>query len=455
MPDDSAAEEAFAARPLAGPSIEEDFAAAPLAASPPIDATDSAKSPAAQRGGGTFRALRHRNYRLYFFGQIVSLTGTWMQTPALMWLAYQLRGESRWPAWIAASQFIPTFLLGFWGGTLADLWPKRAILFTTQTLLMLMPLVLVELVLGDVSNPWAYLLVSALTGLVLAIDFPTRLAFVMDMVGREDLTNAVALGALMFNVARLIGPLLGGALMLAAGPAPCFWVNSLTYLALLFALMHMDKRTLAQPAADARLARRPVLGGFTHLANQLRLLALLFMAGMMGACAWPFLSLLPALSAKVLGAPHTGYTFLLSGTGVGALSAALTVATVGAPGRNRTLIAVGVLLACAGLAGLALADQLWLAFGSCVVLGFGLIMFFSTSQSVMQLGAGDYNRGQVMGIWAMVVAGAQPLGNLLAGPAADRWGEQHVFAGLAIILGGAALVAAASFFRWVHSAESA
>jgi MFS family permease len=436
MPDDSTTEEAFSATaPVAAPALPE--------------TTDSAEPPlSARRGPATFRALRHRNYRLYFLGQLVSLTGTWMQTPALMWLAYQLRGESRWPAWIAASQFIPTFLLGFWGGTLADRLPKRPLLFATQTCLMLLPLVLVQLVLHEVADPWPYLLVSTCTGLVLAVDFPTRLAFVMDMVGREDLTNAVALNALMFNVARLIGPLLGGALMLAAGPAPCFWINSLSYLALLFALMHMDKSSLVQPAGDERLVRRVALGGFAYLANRPRLLALLFMAAMMGTCAWPFLSLLPALSAKVLGAPQTGYTLLLSGTGIGALSAALTVATVGAPERNRRLIAVGIVLACAGLTGLALADRLWLAFDCCIVLGFGLIMFFSTTQSVMQLGAGEFNRGRVMGIWAMVVSGAQPLGNLLAGPAADHWGEQHVLAGLGIVLASAALLTAAASLMW-------
>jgi MFS family permease len=441
MPDDAVTEEAFSAAPLAdSPSPE---TAAPP--EPPVSA---------RRGPGTFRALRHRNYRLYFIGQLISLTGTWMQTPALMWLAYQLRGESRWPAWIAASQFIPTFLLGFWGGTLADRLPKRPLLFATQTCLMLLPLVLIQLVLASVADPLPYLLVSTCTGFVLAVDFPTRLAFVMDMVGREDLTNAVALNALLFNVARLIGPLLGGVLMLTAGPAPCFWVNSLSYLALLFALMHMDRSALSPSAGDERRVRRLAFGGFAYLANRPRLLALLFMAGIMGSCAWPFLSLLPALSAKVLGAPHTGYTLLLSGTGVGALSAALTVATLGAPGRNRRLIAVGIVLACTGLAGLAWADRLWIAFPFCIVLGFGLIMFFSTSQSVLQLSAGEFNRGQVMGIWAMVVSGAQPLGNLLAGPAADRWGEQDVLAGLAIILASAALLTALSSLLWDRPGDS-
>jgi MFS family permease len=209
--------------------------------------------------------------------------------------------------------------------------------------------------------------------------------------------------------------------------------------------MHMDKSALALPVAADRVGSSPGIGGFAYLANRPRLLALLFMAAMMGTCAWPFLSLLPALSAKVLGAPHTGYTLLLSGTGIGALSAALTVATVGAPGRNRRLIAVGVVMAGTGLTGLALADRLWLAFAVCIVLGFGLIMFFSTSQSVIQLGAGEFNRGRVMGIWAMVVSGAQPLGNLLAGPAADHWGEQAVLAALAMILAGAALLTGAAF----------
>jgi MFS family permease len=402
---------------------------------------------------GTFRALRHRNYRLYFIGQFFSLTGTWMQTPALLWLAYQLTGQSRWPAWITAAHFLPTCLFGYWGGALADRFPKRALLFVTQTLLLLLPLVLVGLVLAEVASPWTYLTVAAVSGVVLAVDFPTRLAFVFDMVGKEDLTNAVALNSLLFNTARLLGPLLGGLVLAAGGPTWCFWCNSLTYLAVLFALLRMDTAAWhSRPAASVKPA--PPLGGFAYLATRPNLLAMLLLAGLVCSCGWPFLSLLPALAAKVLDAPQFGYTLLLSGTGLGALTAALTVATASRADRSRQFIVGGIVLVVLGLLGLSLAGWLTLAVACSVLIGFGMIVFFSTGQALMQLGAGDYNRGQVMGIWAMVISGAQPLGNLLAGPAADQWGEQWVLAGLAAILGSGALLIGAVVANWKTGARN-
>ena len=175
----------------------------------------------------TFRSLRHRNYRLYFFGQLISLVGTWMQTTALSWLAFEISGESKWPAFITAAQILPTFLLGPWGGALADRWPKRPLIFWMQTAFLILALVLAWLVLGGAAQPWQLLIVTAATGLVTAIDLPARLSFVMDMVGREDLANAVALNSLLFNSARALGPMLAGWLIvvstrgwISVGPGP-------------------------------------------------------------------------------------------------------------------------------------------------------------------------------------------------------------------------------------------
>lgn len=401
-----------------------------------------------QQSAGTFRALQHRNYRLYFAGQFISLMGSWMQTPALSWLAYELTRQSRWVSWIIASQLLPTFVLGFWGGSLADRWSRRGLLFATQTLLLLLPLVLILFVEANVTSPWPFLAVSTMTGLVLAVDFPARLVFVMDMVGRDDLPNAVALNALMFNAARLIGPLLGGLVLEWSGPALCFWLNSVSYLAVLVALMYMDGMN---HSARGPGGARQELGGFAHVLNAPKLLLILLLAGLMGFCGWPFMGILPALVSKALQAPRFGYTLLLSATGLGALASAWAVATFTGPRRSRYFVAAGVGLACLGLLGLSQAERLGHAFGSCFMIGFGLVMFFSTGQAMMQLGAGEHNRGQVMGIWAMVVSGAQPLGNLIAGPAADELGERFVLAVLAVLLGVAATLAIVVFAIWRRS----
>src|SRR6266849_7124323 len=212
----------------------------------------------AQYAGGfstTFRSLRHRNYRLYFFGQLISLMGTWMQNTALSWLAYEITGQSKWPAFISAAQILPTFLLGPWGGALADRWPKRPLIFWMQAAFLVLALLLAWLVLHGAVQPWQLLLVTAATGLVTAIDLPARLSFVMDMVGRDDLTNAVALNSLLFNSARAFGSLLAGWLMIRFGAGECFLINAVSYLFVLLALSKMD--ISGMPAARASEIRRP------------------------------------------------------------------------------------------------------------------------------------------------------------------------------------------------------
>jgi MFS family permease len=391
-----------------------------------------------QRRGfqATFRSLRHRNYRLYFFGQLVSLLGSWMQTTALMWLAYELTRQNKWPAWIAAGQLIPTFLLGAWGGALADRWPKRALLFATQSALLILAVMLAGMVWAGWGGPWELLVISVVTGLVQAVDLPVRLAFVMEMVGRDDLMNAVALNSLLFNIARALGPAAGGWLLMAIGAWPCFLVNGLSYVALLWALVCMNGRDLHRTTAP-RTTPGSLLSGVAYIVERPKLALLFLLAGALALCGWPVMSLLPALSAHVLGARASGYSLMVSGTGCGALAGALTVATFGALGRHRQLMSVGVAVIISGLLGLSLVGGLPLAVACCALIGFGLILFFAVSQAVTQLSAAEHNRGLLMGMWAMILSGAVPLGNMLAGPAADHWGERVVLGAEGIGCGAA------------------
>ncbi|MBY0527630.1 MAG: MFS transporter [Gemmataceae bacterium] len=389
----------------------------------------------------TFRSLRHRNYRLYFFGQIVSLTGSWMQTTALMWLAYDLTHQSKWPALISAAQITPTFLFGAWGGILADRVPKRSLILCTQSALLFLAALLAALVWLDWATRWELLAITALAGAVLAIDLPARLAFVVDMVGRDDLMNAVALNSVLFNVARVLGPMAAIGMLFWLGPAACFLTNALSYAAVLWALAMMDIEGTAHHGDD-RKGLHALFAGFRALAQRRRLLLLVMMAGTTALCGWPFLTLLPALAENELGLPKLGYGLTLSGTGAGALTAALTVATFGSKARSKRFIAVGVGLVSVGLVVLALVallGSLVAAVACCAVIGFGLILFLSTSQSVVQLSADEHQRGRIMGIWAMTLSGAVPLGNLLVGPAADRWGVAWVMGAQGMACGMAAL----------------
>jgi MFS family permease len=401
----------------------------------------------------TFRALRHPNYRRYFGGQLVSLIGSWVQIAALTWLAYDLTHQNTWPALVSAAQVVPTLLLGVWGGTLADRWPRRPLIFGTQTMLLLLAMSLGGLVLAGAITPWNLVVMAVLIGVANAIDTPARLAFVIDMVGRDDLANAIALNSLLFNVARAIGPAISAILFPLLGPGPCFLLNGLTFLAVLLALASMQLPPRAAPVGK-RNPENPPLGAFRHLARRGHLVLLLVLAGLVAFFGWPLLSLLPDLAEQHLKAGNFGYSWMLSGIGFGALVGALLVASLSSARWRLPLLGTGVLLTAAALLCLAVVHGLLLAILCCAVSGCGLILFFATGQAVMQLGSDDHNRGRVMGIWLMVLSGAHPLGHLLAGRAADTWGVPLVLAleglGVALAAGLALLVAVVMRDRRVH-----
>jgi MFS family permease len=385
-----------------------------------------------------FSALRHRNYRLYFGGQLVSLIGSWVQTTALMWLAYHLTRQSQWPALIATAQILPTFFLGAWGGALADRVSKRALIFTTQAALLVLAVLLGGLVLSGHVTPWQLLAISLAAGVVNAIDLPARLSFVMDMVGREDLVNAVALNSLLFNAARVMGPAVGGLMLTRLGPGHCFLINGLSFVAVLAALALMDVSGTAR--GPTRPGLRALLDGWSHVIRRPALACLMIMTGLISLFGWPFVTLLPALADSTSGGQGIGtdpgiaeqgasYSQLLVGTGGGALLAAFTLAALsGARWRLPFLIAA-VAAAVAGLCGLSLVRDLEPAAAGCAVAGFGLVLFNATSQSMVQLSTTDENRGRVMGIWSIIICGAMPLGNLVVGRGADTWGVAPVLAG--------------------------
>jgi len=400
-----------------------------------------------------FRALRHRNYRLYFFGQLVSVTGSWMQTTALGWLAYDLTHESKWPALVMAAQMLPTFFLGAWGGALADRWPKRSLIIVTQAAFMVLAFLLAGLVFAGTIGPWQLLIITAAAGLVQAVDLPARLSFVNDMSGRDDLMNAVALNSLLFNVARLLGPALAGLMLQSWGAGACFLVNGLSYLAVLWALGLMDVTGAVRHTTTSRAmgARRPsLLDGFHYLVRRPGLTYLVALAGMLSLCGWPFLALLPALADSPLQRHEWGYSVMLSATGAGALAAALIVAAYGSLSRRRRFITTGLTVLTAAMIGLSLAGDLALAACCTALVGFGLILFFITGQSVVQLSADDHNRGRVMAVWAMIQSGALPLGTVLSGLAADEWGAPVVLRVNGIACGAVALLLFAGLRLWTR-----
>jgi MFS family permease len=438
--------------PARGSDSSDSIASSPSARAP--DSSDAitatareVEAPAERWRLDTFRSLRHRNYRLYFIGQVISLTGTWLQTTALAWLAYSITRQSLWTSLMTAAQMVPLLLLGGWGGALADRKPKRHIIIATQTAMLVLAVLLGVLVLAGQTDPWLLLAIAIANGIAGAIDLPARLAFAMDMVGRDDIANAVALNSMMFNVARVIGPALGAFAYNLVGPGHCFLLNGLSYVAVIVALVMMDVD--GRPAPRHGRRRSSLWTGARYLTQHAHLLLLLVLSCALSLFGWPALILLPALAKLQLHAQEQVYGTLLSLMGAGALISAFVVASFSSRGWQKAFLATGVLLTILALVVLARSETVWMAGGGCVLLGMGLILFFPTGQAIMQLSAGEHNRGVIMGIWSMVFGSAVPLGGLLAGRAADRWGVSAVLLGEAagVAVAAAAVVVAAAILR--------
>ena len=396
----------------------------------------------------TFRSLRHRPYRRYFAGQIVSFVGTWMQSAALMWLMYDRTGDPRWPSWLLVAQVGPTLLFGAWGGALADRVPKRQLVIRTQTAFLVNAVLLAAMVALDLAVPWLVLALMVMNGVIQAIDLPARLAFVPDLVPREDLVNAVGLNSLLFNAARAVGPAVAGLFFVLAGLVTtgrdavtlgavcCFSVNALSFLAVLVAL-----RSIHERPADPHAVKPPPGSGWDgvrYLRDNRTLGALVLLTLVVCVFGWPVLTLLPAYTRLHLGLAEQSYSLLVSAVGAGALLGALLTATFGTAARRNMFLLVGATATAGGIFGLALASDRLGAAGSCVGVGFGLILFLSTGQSTLQLAVPDDKRGRVMALWAMTLSASAPLGHLLAGQAATAFGVATVLKGMAL---GAALSA--------------
>ncbi len=372
---------------------------------------------------GTFRSLNHRNYRYYFFGQLISLIGSWMQMTVLMWLAQIDSNESRWPAFIAVAQIGPTMFLGAVAGSFADRYPKRTIIVLTQIGFLCCALCLTILSWVNILSVELMVIIMLIHGLFQAIDLPARLSFIPDLVSKEDLPNAVALNSLLFNSARVIGPALGGILLLFQGPTICLLGNSLSYVAVLISLFRMQN--IPSPHQKHQKKGGAILG-FSILKQQLDLALLMLVALFVAVGGWPLMALLPGFVTKVLELKNSAYSSLVSSVGIGALSAALLVATLTSNKLRNRLIFLGPILTTISLFILSRFTLFPIAILGCMTFGFGMILFFSNTQTQIQLETDDKNRGKVMGIWAMVLSGGVPIGNLIAGPLADIIGIDQV-----------------------------
>jgi MFS family permease len=342
-----------------------------------------------------------------------------MGSTAMGWLVYQLTNSTFLLGAVTAAGTAPMVLFSIWGGSLADRHPKRDILVATQIASMVLALLLAVLVWFGHIQPWEIVLVSLLNGVAMGFDMPARQSFVIEMTSREDLLNAISLNSSVFNAARLVGPALAGLMLAHGGAAACFLINGLSYLAVIVSLLRM-RLPPHVPAARAASPVAHALGGLRYVWGHARLFTIMSLFAVVGIFGWSYSVLLPAYAKDVLGLGADAYGALLSAAGVGAMAGALTVASAGDRFPPRLLVLGGLWFFSAMLLLLAVSGSLRLSLAAQALTSFGMMIFFSTTNSTLQQIVPDGMRGRVMGVWSLVFGTIIPLGSLQAGALA-RW----------------------------------
>ena len=360
------------------------------------------------------RALRHRNFQLFFSGQLISLVGTWMDNIAEAWLVYRLTGSSLLLGTVAFASQIPVFLLAPIGGMVADRWNRQRIVIATQALSMVLAGILAVLTLTHTVKVWEVIVLAALMGAVNAFDIPARQAFLVDMVGREDLMNAIALNSSMFNGARVIGPSIAGILVASIGEGWCFAANSISYIAVIAGLVMM--RVNRAPVEVRRVSPyEHIVEGFKFVWNTAPIRALLLLLGLVSLVAMPYSVLMPIIAAKVLHGDARTLGTLMGATGVGALAGALVLASrTGVHGLGRW-----VAMACASFGTVLIlfsfSHWYFLSVALLVPVGFSMMVQMASSNTLIQAMVPDRLRGRAMAVYSMMFMGMAPMGALLSG----------------------------------------
>jgi MFS family permease len=388
-------------------------------------------------------AFRHRNFRLFWGGMLVSLIGTWMQQVGQAWLVLQLTNDPLALGLIAMAQFGPILVLGPLGGLVADSVSKRTALMVTQTAAGLLAIILAALFVTGHIEVWHIFALAVGLGIVNSFDMPIRQAFVIEMVGREDIANAVALNSTVFNLTRIVGPAIAGLTIASVGIAPLFFINAASYLATVGSLLLMRKSEMYEPTERAVVTRHVrsvvdlLVEGVRYTRGNPRILLIILLVGAVSTFAMNFSVLIPLVARDVLQGDADTYGFLLSAAGVGSLVSALSIAFRRSASTRRLF--VGAALVGLGMVGLGLSTWLPLSLAMMFVAGWGGIAMAATANTMIQLSVPDVLRGRVVSLYTTVFVGSTPIGGLFSGVIASGFGG----APAALIVGGSLAVLAA------------
>ena len=369
------------------------------------------------------RALNHRNFRLFFWGQLISVIGVWMQSTAQQWLVYRITGSQTSLGLVTFISFLPVLLLSLFMGVIVDQLPRRKLIIFTQSWFMIGAFVLAALTWLDLVQYWHILVLSFTLGIGSALDMPARQAFVSEMVDddKNDLLNALSLNSSIFNVARIIGPAIGGAIVAALGEAPTFAINGLSYLAVIAALVLMRLKPL-----DYSVSRESNLNqmreGFQYLASEKDIMGLVTMVAVYSFVGFGSLTLVPVFAKDILKIGVEGFGHMLSWQGVGALLGGALLIFFGDHFHKGKLLLFSRVLIGPGIAGLALSRTPWISMALMTVMGFSLITQLVISNTMIQTIVPDNLRGRVISTYTWALGGFYPLGSLLMGALGDQIG---------------------------------
>jgi MFS family permease len=393
-----------------------------------------------------FQSLRVRNFRLFWTGQIISLTGTWMQTTAQAWLVLKLTHDSPLALGLVITlQFLPVMLLALFGGVLADRLPKRRVLVITQTLLMIQAAVFGGLVAADALQLWHVYVLAVCQGLITAVDNPLRQSFVFDMVGREDLVNAIGLNSMSFQGARIFGPALAGVTIKLIGIAPALILNAISFVPVIGALLLMQPKAFfsALPARDGSIFSK-LKEGLAFAVRTPSILSVLIVAAFVGTFGFNFSVITPLVANNLVKTDASGFGLLSAAMGVGALLAALGTAYARQITNRRLLISAGLFSLFLGM--LALSTSFWLSMVLLVVTGMTGITCATAANSLLQLNTPEQLRGRVLSINVLLTQGSTPIGGFVIGSLGQAAGvETALVICAALCLAG---VAIAISYRW-------
>jgi len=391
----------------------------------------------------TLRALRSRDFRLFFAGQLISLIGTWLQNVAESWLVYRLTGSSVKLGLVSFCSLIPVFIMSPAGGIVADRFSRRHVIIATQTASMILAFVLSILTLTGLVRIWHLFVLAALLGVVNGFDIPARQAFIIDMVGRADLMNAIALNSAMFNASRTLGPAVAGILVATIGEGWCFFANAVSYIAVIAGLMMM--RVTRHERMPSASAVADIVEGFRFVLHKAPIHALLMLLGVLSLTGMPFTVLMPIFADRILHGGPQGLGLLMGVSGAGAVAGALLLATRQSVSGLGKWVAVSSAGFSVFLIMFAFSRVFWLSLLLQAPIAFCMMISMGSSNTLIQT-MSPYNlRGRVMAVYSMMFMGMAPIGALLAGVAADKIGAPWTVAGGGVIC----LLASGAFARWL------